>query len=154
VSLAEIDPAPVRELPSAPRRAGRPLITSGASPSPAPDADPAHRTPSRLVVAPDAVPDREPRRLPFALTVLTLLGLGLGGLLFLNTAMQQDSFQVSRLTDQSAVLAAQQQALAEQLDRLRSPQSLADRAAQQGLVRQTDPPILNLGTGTVSTRTR
>jgi len=68
--------------------------------------------------------------------------------------MAQDSFRASRLAQQSAQLQAQRQALSEQVDRLQSPQSLAQRATALGLVRQTDPPILDLGTGTVTASRR
>lgn len=122
-----------------------------AESSPAPRRSTAPVAPTAgLALAPDAGPAPATRRLPFVLTLVTLLLLGLGSLLVLNTVMQQDSFRASRLAEQSAQLQARRQALSEQVDRLRSPQSLADRAAALGLVPQTDPPVLDLGTGTVT----
>lgn len=145
MSLAEVDPVPVADP--------RLRIGSGAVPLPRQAPGPgAHPPGSRLVVAPAARAVPAPRRLPFVMTVLTLLAIGLGSLLVLNTVMQQNSFTVSRLTDQAAQVRAQRQALSEQVDRLQAPQALAAAAARQGLVRQTDPPILDLGTGTVTSR--
>jgi len=136
---------------------------SHADPAAPPDLDPdressapepAPRTRSRLSVAPVAAPAPAPRRLPFVLTVVALLATGLGGLLVLNTVMAQDSFRASRLADQSAQLQAERQSLSEQVDRLQSPESLAARAAKLGLTPQTDPPILDLGTGKVTATRR
>ena len=116
--------------------------------------EPVARTRSRLAVAPVAAPAPAPRRLPFVLTLVALLVTGLGGLLVLNTVMAQDSFRASRLAEQSAQLQAERQALSEQVDRLQSPESLAARAAKLGLEPQTDPPILDLGTGKVTATRR
>lgn len=138
-AVSRVDPAAPPE-PDLDRESGAP--------------QPATRTRSRLSVAPVAVPTPAPRRLPFVLTLVTLLVAGLGGLLVLNTVMAQDSFRASRLAEQSALLQAQRQALSEQVDRLQSPQSLADRAARLGLQPQTDPPILDLGTGKVTATRR
>ena len=149
MSLAEVDALSLLD-PAAP--AAGPVATSQRSASVA-LADPV-RPASRLVVAPAVAPAAGPRRLPFVLTLVTLLAVGLGALLLLNTVMAQDSFRASRLAQQSAQLQAQRQALSEQVDRLQSPQSLAQRATALGLVRQTDPPILDLGTGTVTASRR
>ena len=134
-ALSRVDPA----APPDPGVDGE----SGAPP-------PVLRTRSRLSVAPVALPAPALRRLPFVLTVVTLLVAGLGGLLVLNTVMAQDSFRASRLAEQSAQLQAERQALSEQVDRLQSPQSLADRAAKLGLEPRTNPPILDLRTGKVT----
>lgn len=138
-ALSRVDPAAPPD-PDLDRESGAP--------------QPAARTRSRLSVAPVAVTTPAPRRLPFVLTLVTLLMTGLGGLLVLNTVMAQDSFRASHLAEQSALLQAQRQALSEQVDRLQSPQSLADRAARLGLQPQTDPPILDLGTGKVTATRR
>lgn len=167
MSLAEFDAlagagrgagAPARESRAVPRDALTRDALSRADPASPPDADPdeqssapgpALRTRSRLSIAPVAAPAPAPRRLPFVLTVVALLVTGLGGLLVLNTVMAQDSFRASRLADQSAQLQAERQALSEQVDRLQSPESLTARAGKLGLKPQTDPPILDLGTGKV-----
>ena len=141
-ALSRLDPAAPADRPS---RSG--ATASSALPATV-------RPASRLVVAPAPAAAPAPRRLPFVLTLVALLAIGLAGLLVLNTVMAQDAFRASRLAEQSAQLQAQRQALSEQVDRLQSPQSLAQRAAGMGLVRQTDPPILDLGKGTVTASER
>ncbi len=155
-ALSRLDPAaPADRLDPAAPADRRPTRGSAAG---RPDASTALpevvRPASRLVVAPAPAPATAPRRLPFVLTLVALLAIGLAGLLVLNTVMAQDAFRASRLAEQSAQLQAQRQALSEQVDRLQSPQSLAQRAAGMGLVRQTDPPILDLGKGTVTASER
>lgn len=149
MSLAEIDAVPAwdpAEPASPPARPGR--VPPGGDGRAA-----GARVRSRLVVLPGAGAAPDTRRLPFVLTLVVLLAVSLAGLLLLNTVMAQDSVRATRLAGQSARLDAQRQALAEQLDRLQSPASLAAAAAAAGLTPQTDPPILDLGTGKIiSTR--
>ena len=63
----------------------------------------------RLTVVP---PLRAPApKAPFVLLVGALLTTGLGGLLFLHTAIAEDSFRLHDLTARSAVLTDREQAL-------------------------------------------
>ena len=71
---------------------------------------------------------RAAARVPFlALVSMVLLG-GVVGLLLFNTSMQQASFATTALEQQSTRLAAREQSLSMDLDRLRNPQRIAGAA--------------------------
>jgi cell division protein FtsL len=88
-------------------------------------------------------------RVPFAALVLTVLGLGLVGLLVLNTSLQQGAFQARDLEDRAQALTEQRQALEIQVAELREPQRVADRAAAMGMVPNDSPAFLRLSDGKV-----
>jgi hypothetical protein len=82
------------------------------------------------------VPRRRVRaaRMPFVTLVsLVLLG-GVVGLLCFNTQMQQASFAATALETQADNLAAREQTLHDELQTMRSPQELAERAQAAGMV--------------------
>ena len=84
-------------------------------------------------------------RMPFvALVSLVLLG-GVVGLLLFNTSMQQSSFAATALQGQADTLAARQQSLKMELDRLRDPQRIAEKAQRLGMVQAGSPAFLELG---------
>ena len=83
-------------------------------------------------------------RLPFATLVLVVLGLGLVGLLVLNTSLQQGAFYARDLQARAAVLTDQRQALQMQVAALREPQRVANRAAAMGMVPNDSPAFLRL----------
>ncbi len=89
------------------------------------------------------------RRAPFVVVVLTVLSIGLVGLIIGSTMLQAQSFQQAALDREVADLQTQQQALAREVDRLQSPGSIADRASAQGMVRNTNPAFLRLSDGQV-----
>ncbi|HWM00089.1 MAG TPA: hypothetical protein VNP20_22310 [Nocardioidaceae bacterium] len=88
-------------------------------------------------------------RVPFAALVLTVLGLGLVGLLVLNTSLQQGAFQARDMEDRAQVLTEQREALELQVAELREPQRVADRAAAMGMVPNDSPAFLRLTDGKV-----
>jgi hypothetical protein len=89
-------------------------------------------------------------RMPFlALVSIVLLG-GVVGLLLFNTSMQQASFASTALEQQATRLAARQQSLEMELERLRDPQRVATAAQKLGMVQACSPAFLQLGTGTVA----
>ncbi|GAA1475874.1 hypothetical protein GCM10009623_03200 [Nocardioides aestuarii] len=99
---------------------------------------------ARLRVVPRRAPQRT--RVPFVfLVTLVLLG-GVVGLLLFNTSMQQAAFATTALEDQAATLAARQQTLEMEIDTLRDPQRLAERAQQMGMVVSGTPAYLDLET--------
>lgn len=115
-------------------------------PTPRPGRVPALR--ARLTVVPDA--RRQATRVPFvSLVTMVLLG-GVVGLLLFNTSMQQAAFATTALEAQADNLAARQQTLQAELDELRSPQSVAERAVALGMVVPSDPAFLDLETGEVT----
>lgn len=101
-----------------------------------------------IAVVPDA-PAR-PSRLPFVLLVLLVLGVGLVGLLLLNTNLQQGSFQIHDLERRTAELEKRQGELEQKVAAAQAPENLAKQARKQGLVPNADPGFLQLSNGSVS----
>jgi hypothetical protein len=97
------------------------------------------------------VPRRRTRaaRVPFVTLVsLVLLG-GVVGLLLFNTSMQQASFAATDLQAQVTNLNARQQTLMMELDTLRDPQRVAQRAVRLGMVSAGTPAFLDLGSNSI-----
>ncbi|MEV6974830.1 hypothetical protein [Kitasatospora sp. NPDC093806] len=79
--------------------------------------------------------------------VVLLLGAGLLGLLALNTALNEGSFELSRLQRQTTVLTDEQQGLQHQIDQNSAPDALARRAAELGMVPGGGMAFLDLPNG-------
>ena len=97
------------------------------------------------------VPRRRRRapRIPFVTLVgLILLG-GVVGLLLFNTSMQQSSFATTALETQATNLTAREQTLRVELDELRDPQRVAERAVDLGMVLPPSSAILHLPSGRI-----
>ncbi|MCF2531297.1 hypothetical protein [Yinghuangia soli] len=88
-------------------------------------------------------------RTPFVLLMVLLLGGGLLGLLLLNTALNQGSFEQSRLKKQNSRLSDEEQALRRELDAVSAPGELARQAEQLGMVPGTNPVFIDPVTGQV-----
>jgi hypothetical protein len=88
-------------------------------------------------------------RAPFVLLIGALLSSGLGLLLFLHTALAEDSFRLERLQASSALLADQEQALEQSLARQAAPGRLAGRASALGMVASENPAFIRLSDGRV-----
>jgi hypothetical protein len=88
-------------------------------------------------------------RAPFAVLVLTVLGVGVVGLLMFNTQLQQGSFYASSLQHQADALTAQKQRLQMQLDALRDPQAVAAAGRRLGMVAPSVPAFIDLSTGRI-----
>ncbi|MET8626948.1 cell division protein FtsL [Kitasatospora sp. NPDC004669] len=73
-------------------------------------------------------------RTPFAVLVVMLLAGGLFGLLALNTALNEGSFELSRLQKQTTKATDEQQSLQHEIDQSSAPDALAKRAAELGMV--------------------
>ncbi|MCD4534757.1 hypothetical protein LRP67_11745 [Nocardioides sp. cx-169] len=97
------------------------------------------------------VPRRRTRapRVPFVTLVSLLLLAGVVGLLLFNTSMQQAAFTTTALEQQATTLAAREQALEMELEKLRDPQRLGERAQRAGMVQGCPPVFLDLSTGRV-----
>ncbi len=87
---------------------------------------------ARITVRPGRRPVRG--RTPFAVLVVVLLAAGLLGLLALNTALNEGSFELSRLQKQTTVATDEKQGLQHQIDQSSAPDALARRAAELGMV--------------------
>lgn len=86
---------------------------------------------------------RSPRA-PFVVLVLLVLGLGLVGLLLVNTALQQGSFALSRLEAETTALRDRAATLSAEVSLLESPTGLADRAENLGMVPAEEPEFIEL----------
>lgn len=93
------------------------------------------------------VPRQQTRaaRMPFVTLVTLLLVGGVVGLLLFNTSMQQASFAATALEGQATNLSAREQTLQLELDRLRDPQAVAERARSLGMVESAGTAFLLLG---------
>jgi hypothetical protein len=96
------------------------------------------RVPSRLA------------RLPFVLVLIAFFGLGMAGLLMLNTTLQSQAFQLRTLNRQATALAYDQAALQVQIDQLSAPAELARQASALGMRPNPHPAFLVLPSGKVA----
>ena len=99
----------------------------------------------RLVQAPAQARSRA----PFVLTCIGLLAGALLGTLLLNTAMADGSYEARALQRELAAQAEVTDTLGARLDELKSPQALALRATELGMVRVSEPPVLRLSDQTI-----
>ena len=116
------------------------------------DATPAPAPPPRRRTVLTVVPVRAvaaQTRGPFAFAVVALLVAGLFGLLFLNTVLGKDSFHLHELRVQAVQLADTEQALIREVEALRAPGTLAQKATEMGMVQAGPPAFLRLSDGAV-----
>jgi hypothetical protein len=106
------------------------------------------RTTSRPLRA-VAQPAARLARFPFLLVLIGVFGLGMAGLLMLNTTLQSQAFQSRTLNRQAAELAYAQADLENQLDALAAPQEVARRASALGMRPNPFPAFLVLPSGKV-----
>lgn len=81
-------------------------------------------------------------RAPFVVLVLLVLGLGLVGLLALNTALQQGSYELTELEAETTQLRDEATMLADEVAAREAPSELARRARLLGMVEVDDPRFL------------
>ncbi|WP_411105989.1 hypothetical protein [Streptomyces sp. cmx-4-9] len=89
-----------------------------------------------------AGPAGQAARMPFVLLVVALLGGGLISLLLLNSALNEGSFQLSRLKKETTALTDEEQALQRDVDAHSAPDALQRRAVELGLVPGGSPVFL------------
>jgi len=88
-------------------------------------------------------------RFPFLLVLIGIFGIGMAGLLMLNTTLQGQAFQSRTLNRQATELAYAQADLENQLDALAAPQELARRASAVGMRPNPYPAFLVVPSGKV-----
>ena len=88
-------------------------------------------------------------RAPFVVLLGTLLTGGLAGLLFLHTALAEDSFRLHDLKARSAVLTDREQALEQEVAQEASPRRLAAKAEALGMVRSENPAFIRTSDGRI-----
>jgi len=118
-------------------------LTSTPEPTAAPEAE----TRPSLRALPKPLPRLA--RVPFILVLIAIFGLGMTGLLMLNTTLQNQAFQSSTLNRQATELAYTQADLESQLDKMAAPQELARRASAYGLRPNPYPAFVVLPGGKV-----
>jgi cell division protein FtsL len=89
------------------------------------------------------------RKAPFVVVVLTMVGMGLVGLILMSTVLQAQSFEVAKLNQQGDTLETREQALNREVHRLQSPSNLAKQALWLGMVPNANPVFLRLSDGEV-----
>ena len=109
--------------------------------------DRARRTgrPLRAVVQPAS----RLARFPFLLVLIGIFGIGMAGLLMLNTTLQSQAFESRTVNRRAAELAHAQADLENQLNALAAPQELARRASELGMRPNPFPAFLVLPSGKV-----
>lgn len=88
-------------------------------------------------------------RAPFVVVVLTVLGVGLVGLILISTVLQAQAFEIARLSTQAAELETRQQTLTRDVERLQAPANVAERALRLGMVPNSSPVFLDPADGSV-----
>jgi hypothetical protein len=96
-----------------------------------------------------AEPARRLARFPFLLVLIGIFGIGMAGLLMLNTTLQSQAFESRTLNRQATELAYTQANLENHLAVLAAPQALAGRASQLGMRPNPFPAFLKLPSGKV-----
>jgi len=108
---------------------------------------PARRGSSRLRAV--ATPASRLSRAPFLLVLIGVFGLGMAGLLMLNTTLQNQAFASRVLDRQATELAYTQADLENQIDVLSAPPELARQASALGMRPNPYPALLRLPDGKV-----
>jgi hypothetical protein len=88
-------------------------------------------------------------RAPFLVLVVSLVVVGVLGVLVLNTRINENAFRLDSLRQQQSTLDQQEQALARELALRESPGELRAAAARLGLVPAGTPAFINLPDGRV-----
>lgn len=91
----------------------------------------------------------EAPRVPFVTLVSLMLVAGVVGLLLFNTNMQQTSFAATDLEKQARDLSSREQTLQMELENLRNPQSVAEKAQALGMVPASTPAFIQLSDGSI-----
>ncbi|WP_371646625.1 hypothetical protein OG974_13915 [Streptomyces sp. NBC_00597] len=87
-------------------------------------------------------PSGQAARTPFVLLVVALLAGGLISLLLLNSALNQGSFQLSKLKKETTALTDEEQALQRDVDGYSAPDALQRRAHELGMVPGGSPVFI------------
>ena len=130
---------------AAPSTADRPARGLGSQQAPA---GRSAAPPPALHVVP-APPWKAPLA-PFILVSVTMVVVGLLGLLLLNTLVAQDSFQARALERESTLLREREQTLRSEVVKLAAPGVLAHGAKALGLVPANTPGFVRLSDGKVT----
>lgn len=90
------------------------------------------------------------KKAPFVVVVMTVLAVGLLGLILMSTVLQAQSFEAAKLDRTAASLEARQQMIGREVDKLQSPANVASEAIKIGMVPPANPLFLRLSDNKVS----
>jgi len=126
-----------------------PIAPPAPAPAPArrPDRVPPRTRPGGATV-PAPLPVALPRA-PFLLVVVSIVVVGVLGVLVLNTRINENAFRLDSLRQQQATLDNQEQTLQRELAQRESPGELRAAAARLGLVPAGTPAFISLPDGQV-----
>lgn len=97
-----------------------------------------------LKLVPDISAGKQADRKFFA-TFVSFVGIGgILILLFINTILAQDAFQLTHLKLQAKLVSDQREAIAREIDQQSSPESLSKKALALGMKPSDSPTFLNL----------
>lgn len=98
-----------------------------------------------------AVPSLPARmaRIPFISVLIAIFGIGMVGLLMVNTTLQNQAFESRSLNRQAAQLVYQEAELQSQLNKLRTPDQIASKASALGMRANPKPAFLVVPSGKV-----
>lgn len=97
-----------------------------------------------LKLVPDVSVGKQADRKYFAKFVSVVGGIGLLVLLLVNTLLAQDAFELTSLKLEAKLVSDEREAIARQIDRLSSPEVLAQTAIALGMRPSIDPTFLSL----------
>lgn len=89
------------------------------------------------------------RRTPFVVIIVSLLSVGLVGLIVISTHLQDQAFALAKLHDEAKTLQLKQEQLTREVDALDSPAAVAQKAVGLGMVPNTNPVFLRPSDGAV-----
>ena len=97
-----------------------------------------------LKLVPNLTDGKQADRKFFA-TFVTVVGvIGLMFLLLINTLLAQDAFELTNLKLQAKLVSDEREAIARQMDKISSPESLANEATALGMRPSETPTFLSL----------
>lgn len=88
-------------------------------------------------------------RIPFISVLIAIFGVGMVGLLMVNTTLQNQAFESRSLNRQAAQLVYQEAELQSQLNKLRTPDQIASKASALGMRANPKPAFLIVPSGKV-----
>ncbi|HEU4545495.1 MAG TPA: hypothetical protein VFR88_04305 [Microlunatus sp.] len=95
-----------------------------------------------------ALPERM-ARIPFITVLIAIFGVGMVGLLVVNTSLQNQAFESRALNRQAAQLVYAEAELQSQLNQVRSPEQIATKASALGMRANPYPAFLVVPSGKV-----
>ncbi len=97
-----------------------------------------------LKLVPDLSDGKQADRKFFAIFVSVVGGIGLMLLLLINTLLAQDAFELTNLKLEAKLVSDEREAIARQIDKISSPEALAQSATALGMKPSENPTFLSL----------